>query len=147
MFTALPLHAQKANNWLENCFLDDMSWMKSALIKVDGQPVSYSFAVSLKFKDVMKVEAYSKKNAVKIFGRKDGHDGVVLISLIKKDLHKSNTITTADSAVYYIEDNDTVYLRATQSPEFVGGNESWNKYLANNLDGLVVFDNGAPIGI
>ena len=147
MFTALPLHAQKANNWLENCFLDDMSWMKNALIKVDGQPVSYSFVVSLKLKDVMKVEAYGKKDAIKLFGRKEGQDGVVLISLIKEDLHKSNTITTADSAVYYIEDNDTVYLSATKSPEFVGGNEAWNKYLAKNLDPLVAFDNGAPIGI
>ncbi len=144
-------HAQQSKenlDWLlHNDFYADMSWLPDASIKIDGKPSTYTDLQNIDFNEVIKIEVYKKKDAVKVFGKEQGRKGMVLITKRKKKQDTHNVYTIDDSVKYYTQAGDTIFLRTTQDAAFIGGNIAWQKYLERNLDSVVPVDAGSPAGI
>lgn len=150
VFIFLLTNAQEGNNkpWFDKTVqLKEIQYEK-ALIKIDGQTTTYDELLNIKDTSMLKVEIYHKKEAAKLFG-KEARNGAVFVTTKTYVPINFPVITTADSFKYYIDDKDTIFLKAATKPGIEGDTtkRGWQRFLERNLNPIIAVDNFAPSGL
>ena len=148
LFISLKTIAQKEPSFSKSLSLNEFNYSKAS-IKINGKPATYDELIKASDTLYLKVEIYDKKSAEQLFGKEEGKKGAVLLTTKKFKPETHTIMVTDDSAKYYVENGDTIFLKATTSPIF-GGDTShiaWNKFLERNLNALTPAENGSPSGL
>jgi hypothetical protein len=97
---------------------------------------------------LLKIEVYSKKEAMKQFGKEDGKNGILLVTLRKGEMFQYDK-NKPGSHLMINSSGDTAYCENIRPATLDGDttDKPWLNFLAKNLNPQVPADNGCPPGI
>src|SRR5215831_3517269 len=121
---------------------------ESASIKINNKDVSYADVLKIPDSALLKIEVYSKKEAMKIFGKEEGKNGVLLITLRKGEMFQYD-IDKPCSHLLINNNGDTIYCEHLTTATLGGDttNKNWTQFLIKHLNSNAPVDNGCPPGI
>ncbi len=121
---------------------------EEAYIKIDNKEASYNDLLQLQDSTLLKVEIYTKKEGIKVFGKDLGKHGVVLFTT-KKYKAPLSVVTSEDSLDYYQQQGIKAYIKPDKYPTLDGDTTytSWVHFLQKNLRADVPTEKGAPMGV
>lgn len=121
---------------------------ESASIRINNRNASYADVLKIPDSALLKLEVYPKKEAIKLLGKEEGRNGLMLITLRKGEMFQFNNAKKRGNYVYN-DKGDSMYCEHI-TPAALNGDtthNSWNKFLVKNLGASVPVENGCPPGI
>ena len=121
--------------------------MESATIKIDDKDASYEEMLKISDSALLKIEVYSKKAAIKLVGKEERKNGLLLVTRRKVQTpHYSNS---KQQHYIYNDAGDSMYCEHLTLATLNGDTteKSWIQFLVKNLRSNVPVDNSAPPGI
>lgn len=117
---------------------------EEAGIRINNKEATYNDLLAIPDSTLLKIELYEKKDAVKLFGKEDGRNGLLLVTLRKPDNEKHKT-----PGYLYNDNGDSIHCEKLL-PATIGGDttlKSWTQFLIKNLKADTPVENGCPPGL
>jgi hypothetical protein len=121
--------------------------VESAKIKIDDKDASYEEMLKIPDNALLKIEVYSKKEAIKLVGKEEGKNGLLLVTRRKVQTPHYNN--SNQPHYIYNDAGDSMYCEHLTVATLNGDTtqKSWIQFLTKNLRPNTPVDNSAPPGI
>ena len=121
---------------------------ESVSIRINNRNASYADVLKIPDSALLKLEVYPKKEAIKLIGKEEGRNGLMLVTLRKGEMFQADRTRKRGNYIYN-DKGDSMYCDHI-TPATLGGDtthNSWYQFLAKNLGASVPVENGCPPGI
>ena len=141
-FSAYTLHAQSLPGYIKQ--ISKKFNAEEATIRINNKLADYSALSGIADTLLLKVELYQKKEAIALYGKEEGRNGVLLVTLRKHADERRGT-----PQYIYHKNGDSTYCEqqtpATLDHDTTG--KSWLNFLVKNLNAAAPVDAGSPPGL